>query len=301
MSQADYQIADQPGASFLSELNAHLQAIVTQNSGATEPSPTYAYQLWADTTSGKLKMRNGSNTAWLDVMTLANAQALAAAAADNATNLTGTSTSNIPTPALGSGTANSTTFLRGDRTWAAAIGRLVNIVRITTPGSGTYNKPANVTRLLIRALGAGGSGASGTNTVSGGGAGGYAEKFITSPSSSYNYTVGAGGAGVSSGNAGNAGGSTTIAGITASGGAGGTIGSGAGAAGGTASGGDINIVGGAGMHGNTNYIGSGGSSTLAGGGTLGTGKPGFGAGSASSSGGTSSQGGDGYIEIWEFE
>jgi hypothetical protein len=181
------------------------------------------------------------------------------------------------------------------------LGRLVNIVRYTSPGSGTYNKPSNVTRLLIRAVGGGGSGASGSNTVSGGGAGGYAEKFITSPSSSYNYTVGAGGAGVGSGNAGNPGGTTTIAGMTASGGDGGTIGTGAGAAGGTASGGDINIIGGGGTHGNLNYIGSGGSSTLAGGGALGTGKPGFGAGSASSAGGTSSPGGDGYIEIWEFE
>jgi hypothetical protein len=39
--------------------------------------------------------------------------------ATNATNLTGTSTANVPTSALGSGTANSTTFLQGDRTWAA--------------------------------------------------------------------------------------------------------------------------------------------------------------------------------------
>jgi hypothetical protein len=120
MAQHDYNIADQPGGSFLSDLNAALAAIVSQNSGASAPSPTYAYQFWADTTSGKLKMRNAANTAWLDVMTLADAKALAAASADsatNATNLTGTSPSNIPTSALGSGTANSTTFLRGDRTW----------------------------------------------------------------------------------------------------------------------------------------------------------------------------------------
>jgi hypothetical protein len=35
----------------------------------------------------------------------------------NATNLTGTSTSNIQSSALASGTASSSTFLRGDRTW----------------------------------------------------------------------------------------------------------------------------------------------------------------------------------------
>jgi hypothetical protein len=38
-------------------------------------------------------------------------------AATTATSVTGTSTSNIPTAALASGTADSTTFLRGDRTW----------------------------------------------------------------------------------------------------------------------------------------------------------------------------------------
>jgi hypothetical protein len=43
--------------------------------------------------------------------------ATTATSATNATNLTGTATSNIPTSALASGTANSTTFLRGDRTW----------------------------------------------------------------------------------------------------------------------------------------------------------------------------------------
>jgi len=39
--------------------------------------------------------------------------------ATNATNLTGTATTNIPTSALATGTASSSTFLRGDRAWAA--------------------------------------------------------------------------------------------------------------------------------------------------------------------------------------
>ena len=44
-----------------------------------------------------------------------------AATATSAGNLTGTTTANINTSALASGTANASTFLRGDRTWQAAL------------------------------------------------------------------------------------------------------------------------------------------------------------------------------------
>jgi hypothetical protein len=66
MSQHDYNIADQPGASFLADLNAALEAIATLNAGTSAPSPSYPYQLWADTWTGKLKIRNGANSAWFD-------------------------------------------------------------------------------------------------------------------------------------------------------------------------------------------------------------------------------------------
>lgn len=70
MSQADYSIANQAGAAFRSDINDHLLAIVSQNSGATEPSATFAYQWWADTTSGILKQRNAANSAWINILTL---------------------------------------------------------------------------------------------------------------------------------------------------------------------------------------------------------------------------------------
>ena len=37
------------------------------SSGATEPSTRYPNQLWADTTSGLLKIRNTANTAWISL------------------------------------------------------------------------------------------------------------------------------------------------------------------------------------------------------------------------------------------
>jgi hypothetical protein len=73
MAQHDYIIANQSGAATRADLNNGLAAIVSQNSGASEPSTTYAYQWWADTTTGLLKIRNAANNAWITVGTLAAA------------------------------------------------------------------------------------------------------------------------------------------------------------------------------------------------------------------------------------
>lgn len=73
MAQHDYNIADQSAASLRADLNNVLSAIVSQNSGASEPSSTFAYQLWADTTSGLLKIRNAANNGWITVGTLSAA------------------------------------------------------------------------------------------------------------------------------------------------------------------------------------------------------------------------------------
>lgn len=73
MAQHDYIISNQSGAAFRGDLNNGLAAIVSQNSGATQPSTTYAYQWWADTTTGLLKIRNAANSAWITVGTLADA------------------------------------------------------------------------------------------------------------------------------------------------------------------------------------------------------------------------------------
>jgi hypothetical protein len=67
MSQHDYNLADQPGASFRTDLNNALAAIVSFNSGATEPATMFAYMMWADTTTGNLKIRNSANNAWVTI------------------------------------------------------------------------------------------------------------------------------------------------------------------------------------------------------------------------------------------
>jgi hypothetical protein len=70
MSQHDMNIANADGATFRADLNSALQAIAENNSGATEPSTTFSYQWWADTTTGILKIRNAANSAWIVVMLL---------------------------------------------------------------------------------------------------------------------------------------------------------------------------------------------------------------------------------------
>jgi hypothetical protein len=53
-------------------LNNQLLALGTLQSGAAQPSTTYAYQWWAETTTGLLKLRNAANNAWITIGTLAD-------------------------------------------------------------------------------------------------------------------------------------------------------------------------------------------------------------------------------------
>jgi hypothetical protein len=173
-------------------------------------------------------------------------------------------------------------------TAAKLSGRLKGITMITT-GSGTYNVPAGVEKILVEIVGGGAGGGGATRAASncgcagGGGAGGYSRYFIDAPSSSYSYAVGAKGTGgANSGANGNAGGNTTFGGMTANGGAAGigmtsgnTLISTGAALGGTASGGDINISGGVGEAG-LRLSGTYGKSGIGGSNPLGIGSRGFG-------------------------
>ena len=64
MATHDYIIANASGAAVRADLNNALAAIVSNNSNATAPATTYAYQWWADTTNSQLKLRNSANTDW---------------------------------------------------------------------------------------------------------------------------------------------------------------------------------------------------------------------------------------------
>jgi hypothetical protein len=67
MSQNDFNIANQGFPSFRSDLNSALQALASTSSGDTEPTSTYANQLWYDTAENLLKIRSEANDAWINV------------------------------------------------------------------------------------------------------------------------------------------------------------------------------------------------------------------------------------------
>ena len=192
----------------------------------------------------------------------------------NANNI---SSGTVPTARLGSGTANSSTYLRGDQTYSALPTILPGLGGQVFTSSGTFTVPAGVTQVKVTVAGGGGSGGNarststptprGTNVGSayggGGGGGGVTIKYVTglTPGGTVSVTVG-GSSGTSSFGAfcSATGGGTAAAGVGNS--------STAGGAGGTGSGGDINITGGVGRSANSivgTTTGSGGGGCTGGG------------------------------------
>jgi hypothetical protein len=116
MAQHDYNIANQSGADFRADLNNALLAIATVNSGATEPSTTFAHQLWVDTSSSVLKIRNSADNAW--ITTGVSITASNTFTGDLTGNVTGNLTGNVTGNVTGdlTGNADSADILTTART-----------------------------------------------------------------------------------------------------------------------------------------------------------------------------------------
>jgi hypothetical protein len=65
MSQHDFDIANQGFAGFRSDLNTALQALASLSSGTAAPATTYANQLWYETDTDTLWLRNEANSCLL--------------------------------------------------------------------------------------------------------------------------------------------------------------------------------------------------------------------------------------------
>ena len=174
---------------------------------------------------------------------------------DDAANLT---TGLVATARLASGTANSSSYLRGDQTWATLGASGGGFLAVFTSSS-TWTAPTGVTQVRATVIGGGGAGGGvasngGADGVGGGGgAGGVGAASVTVvPGTTYTVTVGAGGTGVSGGNGGSGGTSSIGSLVSATGGSGaiGNVSSGtaAGGAGGTSAA-TISITGATGSNG----------------------------------------------------
>lgn len=69
MSQHDYVIENGSGLAVRQDINSVLAAIVSGNSGATEPITTYANMPWFDTTNNQYKIRDKTNSFWIVIAT----------------------------------------------------------------------------------------------------------------------------------------------------------------------------------------------------------------------------------------
>ncbi len=154
------------------------------------------------------------------------------------------------TPTFVAPSTNGNVLQSNGTTWISAA-PTANSFRVRTLNSGTtYTPNAQVKSFYAFVYGSTGGISTGAGRGGAGGAG-YSEKYYTSPSGSYTYSIGAGGA-----NTGAAGGTTTfdVISVTGSGG----VTTGTGSAGGAGSGGDFNATGGTGGNGNASSRGGGG-------------------------------------------
>jgi hypothetical protein len=127
---------------------------------------------------------------------------LPAVSGANLTSLNASSISSgtVGTARLASGTANNTTYLRGDQTWAAVQGgpNPLHGDQVFT-SSGTFNVPTGVTAVFVTVIGAGGNGGANAGSCpffpgGGGGAGGYVADYVAvTPGGTASVTVGTNG------------------------------------------------------------------------------------------------------------
>lgn len=234
MSQHDYIIDNALTPAFRSDLNNALAATVTQNSGGTAPSTTYANMLWYDTANHVLKVRNEANAAWITLGTVDQTNSVF-----NPNFLPATQAE----AEAGTDNVKGMTPLRVKQSIAVLSPYPYKNATLFT-SSGSWTVPTGITKAFVLVVGGGGGGAgnnSSTTPNGNGGIGGAGYATLTGLSGTITVTIGAGGAGTNSTANGSAGGSSTFSTVTATGGAGG-VSSGASGADGTATGADFTTV-----------------------------------------------------------
>ncbi len=172
MAEHDYVIDNASGSAVRSDINSVLSAIVTNNSKSTAPSTTFAFEFWVDTTANILKVRDGSNTAWVNMASLSGTTWIpyrsGTVLGDAAEKTVGTADANLPTNSNIKGTVRE--FTKQQNFNAALLTDGANIAwnlddfqvaRVALLGNRTLDNPTNLKDGAVYILkviqGAGGS------------------------------------------------------------------------------------------------------------------------------------------------
>lgn len=193
-SQNDYVVDNGSGVTVRADINSVLQAIVSNNAGATEPSTMYPNMWWYDTSTGLLKRRDNANTAWSVVgLEASDTDGTLAANSDSkiATQKATKTYADTKVIAPATNTANSIPQWNGANSKLLKDGLVVgtsanNLVQLDASAklpavdgsaltglasgsgkqvftsSGTFTAPAGVTQVLVTMVGGGGAGSCGT-------------------------------------------------------------------------------------------------------------------------------------------
>lgn len=297
MAQADQTVQNATFPTVRADINNNLAALFSQNSGASEPATTVAFQPWVDTSSSPAvwKVRNATNTAWITIGVLGTNFAVGgltpiANGGTGQTTASGAINALVPSQA---GNASKALITDGSLvSWGSLTSSQV-FYYTTTGTSITWTKPSTGVVALVTIWGGGGGGGrSSTGTPGGGGGGACAQKLfqLADLPSTVTINIGVGGTGgTANPSNGTVGGTSTFgAFLSAYGGGGGgagVVGESGGGGGGTAS---------AGIRGVDGGYGGTGVGSLGDGGSAPAGRAAFGgAAGHSGTGGSSTWGGGG--------